>query len=288
MRIVNWRMAPAVLAALLGVNAWAAETPKPNLSKLGDPASIRANKAALVGHLKIGVTGSSPSNVAPPTGAILDLNGTAIPGHGNGTTFQQYSTTFVANITSTAITFAFREDPAFISLEQVSVVDQTASSANLLVNGDFSGATYTSSGNSSAPVGWTYANIYGASAGGVVHSSSCGGVTASCWYDGAVQAYDAISQTITTVVGHTYKISFYLADNGGGATFSALSTNGNVTGTGGNGIDVLVYAQSGLPAASGTTATPVPTLSEAGLILMALLLVAAGMVQVRHRLRRVS
>jgi len=155
--------------------------------------------------------GVDPTNVAPPTGAILDLNGTAIPGHGNGTTFQQYTVNFVANLTSTAITFAFREDPAFVSLEQVSVVDQTVPGANLLVNGDFSGAVYTNSGNSAAPVGWTYANVYGASSGGEV-KSGCGGPQAGglCWYDGAVQAYDAISQTIGTTVGHTYAISFFL------------------------------------------------------------------------------
>ena len=216
------------------------------------------------------------------------MKGTSIPGHGNGTTFQQYTVNFVANLTSTAITFAFREDPAFVSLEQTSVTDLTTPGGNLLVNGDFSGGTYTNNGNTSAAVGWTYANVYGASAGGVVRTG-CGGPQPSgyCWYDGAVQAYDAISQTITTTIGHTYQISFYLADNSGGSTFSAFSTNGDVNDAGGNGIDVLAYAQAGLPAAGGTTtptASAVPTLSTAGLSLMALLLAAAGLVQLRRGL----
>ncbi|MGD0772358.1 MAG: hypothetical protein ABSC05_05995 [Candidatus Solibacter sp.] len=223
-----------------------------------------------------------PNNVAPPTGAILDLNGTPIP-H----TFQSYSVSFVANLTSTAITFAFREDPAFLSLEQVTVVDQTVSGPNLLTNGDFSGGT-----NGGTAVGWTYANIYGASAGGVVNTSGCGGPqpAGACWYDGAVQAYDAISQNVTTVVGHTYKISFYLSDNGPYSTFSSLSTNGNVTGTGGNGVDVLVYAQAGLPAAAGATSTAnaAPALSTGGLFLLGLLLAAAGWVQVRRSLHASS
>jgi hypothetical protein len=42
-------------------------------------------------------------------------------------------------------------------------------------------------------------------------------------------------------VGQTYTISFWLNDNSGNNTFSRISTNGNVTDTGGNGIDLLVY-----------------------------------------------
>jgi hypothetical protein len=57
-----------------------------------------------------------------------------------------------------------------------------------------------------------------------------------------VQAYDGITQAIATDPGSLYNISFFLNDNSGNTTFSALSTNGNVTGTGGNGIDLLVYA----------------------------------------------
>src|SRR5207248_9099681 len=71
---------------------------------------------------------------------------------------------------------------------------------------------------------------------------------------GAVQAYDAISQTIPTDVGHIYQISFSVAENSGCGTcnFSDLSTNGNSTDTGGNGINVTVYAQGGLPVGTET------------------------------------
>ena len=212
---------------------------------------------------------TDPNNVPPPAGAILDLSGTPIPGGGNGTTFQTYTVNFVANITSTAITFAFREDPAFISFENASVVDLTTSSGNLLTNGDFTGGTHVdaATGNNAVPNGWIYTNMYGAAAGGVIDAPCphAGGPTTNCWYDGAVQAYDAISQTITTVVGHNYRISFSISDdsscstNGGApCNFSRLSTNGNTTGTGGNGIDVLAYAQAGLPAAGGGPTVPAP------------------------------
>ncbi len=39
-----------------------------------------------------------------------------------------------------------------------------------------------------------------------------------------------------------YTISFWLDDNSDLTTFSRLSTNGDDTDTGGNGIDLLVYA----------------------------------------------
>jgi uncharacterized repeat protein (TIGR01451 family) len=187
------------------------------------------------------------NNTPPPPGAILDLNGKPIP-----TAYQQYTVQFQAAIANTAITFAFRNDPSFTSFTNASVTDVTNPNSpgpNLLHNADFSGGTYTDpvSGNTFVPNNWTYANIYGATFGGIVRQNcGLGGAGTFCWYDGAVQAYDAISQTIATNIGDTYLISFYVTA-GGGSTFSDLSTNGDTTDTGGNGIDVTVYAQAGLP-----------------------------------------
>ena len=198
------------------------------------------------------------NNNSPPANAILDLNGTPIPGGGN-TTYQQYSVTFTATLANTAITFAFREDPAFLYFSNPSIVDTTANSGNLFTNGNFSGPTYTSSGNSQTPVGWTYVNVYGATFGGVLMTGCGAGPTGAfgtgnCWYDGAVQAYDALSQTIQTTPGHSYKITYWLADNDGceidggpPCNFSQLSTNGDVSDTRGNGIDMLVYTGAALP-----------------------------------------
>lgn len=190
---------------------------------------------------------ASPTNEPPPLGAILDLNGTPIPGGGNNT-LQSYSVDFTAALANTDITFAFREDPAFISFESASVVDLTNPSGNLLTNGDFSGGVYLNNGNANTPNGWEYANVFGASFGGYITTGCPTGGTTYCWFDGAVQAYDAIDQTIATNIGDVYRISFNLADdNGFYTTFSRVSTNGNVTGTGGNGIDATVYALAGLP-----------------------------------------
>lgn len=196
--------------------------------------------AAVAAVAFVGGAQAQPFNQPPPGGAILDLNGLPI------TNIQQsYSVDFVAGVANTAITFAFRQDPSFESFSNASVVDVTTSSGNLLLNGNFAlGVVGTSN-----VTDWTYANIYGASYGGVLEAG-CGVGGSNCWYDGAVQAYDAISQAIATTVGDTYQISFNL-NGGSGSTYSRLSTNGDVTDTGGNGIDVLAYAQAGLPPAGG-------------------------------------
>ena len=58
------------------------------------------------------------------------------------------------------------------------------------------------------------------------------------------KAYDAISQTIATTAGDNYTISFQaMESNGSQTTFSSVST-GSL-----QGIDLLAYAQAGLPAA---------------------------------------
>jgi hypothetical protein len=56
----------------------------------------------------------------------------------------------------------------------------------------------------------------------------------ACWYDGSVQGYDGLNQSITTAIGTTYDVRFSLNDNGGLTTFQHLSTNGDT----GNGIDL--------------------------------------------------
>ena len=201
----------------------------------------RASSIAL-GLTLIGVASqavASPVNLPPPVGAILDLNGQPITN-----SQQSYSVNFTAGVASTAVTFAFRQDPSFESFSNASVVDLTHPSGNILLNGDFALGTI---GTSNA-TNWTYANIYGATFGGVLQTG-CGVGGSNCWYDGAVQAYDAISQTILTQIGDVYQISFNLNGGDGGPNYSRLSTNGDVTDIGGNGIDVLVYAQAGLPIA---------------------------------------
>jgi len=181
-------------------------------------------------------------NYAPPVGTpVIDLASPvqlsiSRPGYTN------YSGTFKATSTSTDITFALREDPAFISLSNISVTDITTPSGNLITNGDFSGAT-TLAGTQLLPANWLYQNINAATFAGTVHNSGCptGG---SCWYDGSVQAYDSLSQYIATTINDYYTIHFDVADNGSLSLYSQISTNGQTgsNNTAGNGADVVVYA----------------------------------------------
>jgi hypothetical protein len=191
---------------------------------------------------------TTAANCAPPPGAIFDLAGQAVPHN----TFTEYSTNFLAPGANTNLTFAFREDPAFLHLSNVVVTDVTHPGGNILINGDFALGPV----GASAPTGWTYLNQYGASAGGRV-STGCGLTGNNCYNDGAVAAYDAITQILSTTSGDTYNVDFFLTDNGSLTTFSQLSTDGNDDG---NGIDLLVYAGIGIPAPVGsTTAVPEPT-----------------------------
>jgi hypothetical protein len=194
---------------------------------------------------------AGPINLGPPTGAILDLAGTPIP-----SVYTQYSVSFTATNSNTDLTFALRNDPGFFGLDDISLIDNTTSSGNLVTNGGFEDG-FTD---------WTDSDSYGAAFSGMVYGAYCGYTYVgphsgtSEWCDGSVQAYDAISQNIATNIGNNYTVSFWLDSNDETGTypvpaiFQRLSTNGDVTNQFGNGIDLLVYAQGTLPPA----ATPEP------------------------------
>jgi hypothetical protein len=178
---------------------------------------------------------AGPINQDEPAGnVILDLNGSPIV-H----SYTEYTASFVAADVSTNLSFAFREDPAFLFLDDVSLT--TGGGPNLLTNGDFEAGPV----GSSTPAGWTYLNTFGATFGGVVATNNPHGGLNN-YYDGAVQAYDAITQNIATTVGATYDLSFWLSDNSSSDIYRRISTNGNVTDTGGNGINLVVFA-GGVP-----------------------------------------
>jgi hypothetical protein len=190
--------------------------------------------AMLAGHealANVCPPGGSPDNCGPPPGAILDLAGTPVP-H----SYQLYTAPgFTATGTTTTFTFALRDDAAFLGLDDVSV--STGGGPNLLVNPGFESGPV----GSSTPTGWTYLNPFGAQSSGVVSTNpSPGPHSGSNYYqDGAFQAYDLLSQAITTIPGDVYTVSFFLDDSASVTrTFSALDTTPGTN----SGVDVLVYA----------------------------------------------
>ncbi len=208
-------------------------------------------RALLIGSsaiLSVVVYGSAfaagNNNPAPAGPVVLDLAGQAVPHQ-----YAQYTTSFIASSATTDLSFAFREDPAFLSLDDV--VLTTGGGPNLVINGGFEDGPV----GANAPNGWTYLNVFGAAAAGEVESFSPHS-GANSYTDGAVQAYDAITQSIATVSGQTYNLSFWLTDDGSLSTFQHLSTNGDTTTTGGNGIDLIVYAGNGVPTPAGGVPEP--------------------------------
>jgi hypothetical protein len=209
--------------------------------------------------------GDPPTNCAPPVGVtIFNLAGDPIP-H----TYTEYTANFTAVGSSTVLAFAFREDPAYWELDDVSVV-QMGTTTNLVSDGNFANSTL-------AP--WVYTNVYGVSEANGALASGCGTTGGNCWYDGAVQAYDGLNQTISTVTGQTYTLTFWLSDTGSLTTAQELSTNGDTYSPGGNGADVLVYAGTGAPVEGGPSPAPEidpASASSAMLLLGGLLMVLRG------------
>ncbi len=181
-------------------------------------------------------------NLPPPVSGleILNLAGQTIQ---NGEA--AYSADFVASSTESTVTFTFRQDPSFMTLYDVNV--STGGGPNLLQNGDFSVPSPEPGVAGGGVPDWTYfiqtGNLYPEYLG----FEANGG-----FYDGSTQAYDGIDQSFPTVIGDTYDVTFGL--NGGGyndgALYRATSDNGDTTDTGGDGIDLVVYAGNGLPPAT--------------------------------------
>jgi hypothetical protein len=236
--------------------------------KFGFVGSV-SSACVVVSMWLAGPATAQPFNQPPPAGpVILDLAGTPIP-H----SYQSYTATFAATSSSEFLSFSFREDPAFLSLANVSVT--TGGGPNLLTNGDFSLGPV----GAPAPTGWTYLNTFGATFGGMV-DAGCGPTGGNCYFDGAVQAYDAITQLLSLTVGSTYNVSFLLSDNGPLTTFQHLSTNGDISDTGGNGVDLLVYA-----GAQPTAAVPGPI---AGAGLPGLILASGGLLGWWRRRKKIA
>ncbi|CAF1103033.1 unnamed protein product [Rotaria sp. Silwood1] len=116
--------------------------------------------------------------------------------------FTYYQYLYVATSTNTTMMLAFRQDPNYWCLDDISV---EYNGMQMWQNGGFETSPLTQY--------YTYCNPSGASASGTI-SASCSHSGSYSFYDGAVGFSDYLSQSFTTVIGASYNISFWLANQG--------------------------------------------------------------------------
>ncbi len=116
--------------------------------------------------------------------------------------------------------FGFICDPSgdqYWFLDNVSVVDVTAPSVDLLQNPSFDNSTSTLTG-------WTQSctsTCSSGNAGQVTSGSNC--TSTNCYVDHCYGsgAIDFLNQTFSTTVGHVYTISFWIRDFGSDSNASS-------------------------------------------------------------------
>jgi len=175
-------------------------------------------------------------------------------------TWQTYSYTFTPSSSgANYIGFAFRQDPAFWTFDNVTLT-ASGSTTNLLTNGGFdTGGQFsvtTNNGVSSiqAPTNWGvwYQNgTYPAAAG---TWTDIGGTHGGVWYDGAVGTFDGIYQGVVLQAGTTYTISFQVSGN---STANSSSIQLGVYG-GACATVSIAATQCTIPAAAGFTTLATP------------------------------
>ena len=175
-------------------------------------------------------------------------------------TWQTFSYTFTPTTTgANFVGFAFRQDPAFWTFDNVRLT-ASGSNTNLLTNGAFdTGGSFsvtTNNGVSSiqAPTNWGvwYQNgTYPAAAGAWQNGAAPhGGV----WYDGAVGSFDGIYQGVNLTAGTAYTITFDVSGN------NVANTSSIQLGTYGGACDNVSVApdQCMIPSSVGFTTLATP------------------------------
>jgi hypothetical protein len=203
--------------------------------------------------IALGITASAAAQQLPAGSVGVLTNNTA-------NTWQTFSYTFTPTTTgANFVGFAFRQDPAFWTFDNVRLTT-AGSTTNLLTNGGFdTGGRFnitTNNGASSiqAPTNWGvwYQNgTYPAAAGAWQDGPAPrGGV----WYDGAVGTFDGIYQGVNLTAGTTYTITFDVSGN------NVANTSSIQLGTYGGACDNVSVApdQCMIPSSAGFTTLATP------------------------------
>jgi hypothetical protein len=204
-----------------------------------------------------------------PAPAPAPVNNTTSPGtmpggyigrvlNNSPATWQTYSFTYTPSVTgSQYVQLAFRQDPAYWNVVNVSL-NAAGNSTNLLTNGGFvNGGTITAQ-TSNGPVSVNTPTNWGVAYQSGIYPSAAGNWNSGLWVDGAVGSFDAIYQGVNLTAGVTYTLSFMVA--GDDVADSNLS----------GGVQLGVYAgpcnsltlspdQCTLPSNSGFTTLATPS-----------------------------
>lgn len=171
---------------------------------------------------------------------------------------QNYTFTYTPGQTgSQYIQLAFRQDPAYWTVTNVSLT-ANGSSTNLLQNGNFAtGGTITAQTNN-GPMDVNTPTYWGVAYQAGIYPGAAGFWSPGMWYDGAVGSFDAIYQGVTLTAGVTYTVTVTVrGDN---------TSDNNLDG----GVQLGVYAapcgsltlspdQCTLPSTSGYTTLATPS-----------------------------
>jgi hypothetical protein len=172
--------------------------------------------------------------------------------------FQNYSFTYTPGQTgSQYVQLAFRQDPAFWTVTNVSLT-AGGSSTNLLQNGNFAtGGTITAQTNN-GPMSVNTPTYWGVAYQSGIYPGAAGSWSPGQWYDGAVGSFDAIYQGVTLTAGVTYTVTVTVSGDD--------TSDNNLNG----GVQLGVYAapcgsltlapdQCSLPSNSGYTTLATPS-----------------------------
>ena len=125
----------------------------------------------------------------------------------------QFSFNYVANTTQPYLSFGFEtDDKSTFWLDGVSVVDIATPSAQLLVNPSFENSNSTLTG-------WTVQQgCCNSTAAQITNTNCVKGNNCLRYLCGPENTFSFIGQNFTSVLGHTYNISYYLKTSATGGT----------------------------------------------------------------------
>ena len=127
-----------------------------------------------------------------------------------------YSYSYLSTASSITLTMAFRQDPSYWALDDISVT-LSAGGPNLVQNPGFETGTLNGY--------YAFCNPSSSSAAGTVTGSNARSGT-YCYYDGSVGNPDYLSQTMAAIPNTYYTISFWLWNLGGPSNSATVIVSG--------------------------------------------------------------